>query len=328
MKDWHRDGTSALIRDRAHAAWLSHKGKTVPEIATILYRKPATVRRWLRDWNKQRFASLFTAYSGNNNAGKLTPEQKQQVTQVLSQPPSAYGIPKEFWQVKDLRRWIDARFKIVYRSDRSYHFLFRLSRFSWHLPDRFDVNRNEELVEKRVKEIRQEIKPLLASPDWIVLAADETRLVWETESRRAWLKTNQKTVIKVHRDHQYQSFLGGLNLKTGNYHLYSLAWQEQGEVVKALGKLKRYYPGKRICLVWDNAPWHRGELIRRKLKKHHSLANFHLIQFPPYAPDANPVEHVWKYAKDRVVHRPATGFKQKLNHFKLSVIHRKFRYQI
>lgn len=328
LKDWHRDGTSSLIRDRAHATWLSHKGKPIPEIAAILYRKPATVRQWLKDWEKQRFASLFTAYTGNANAGKLTPEQKQQVTQVLSQPPSDYGIPKEFWQVKDLKRWIDAKFNVVYRSDRSYHFLFRLSRFSWHLPDKFDLNRNDELVETKIREIREEIKPLLASPDWVVLAADETRLVWETESRRAWLRTNQKTVIKVHRNSQYQSFLGSLNLKTGKCHLHSLAWQEQTEMIKALRKLKRYYPGKRICLVWDNAPWHKGKLIREKLRKHHCLANFHLIQFPPYAPDTNPVEHVWKYVKDRIAHRSTATFKQKLNHFKLAVIHRKFNYQI
>lgn len=328
LKDWHRDGTSALIRDRTHTVWLNHKGKSVTEIAAILYRRPATVRKWLKSWEKQRFASLFTGYRGNTNANKLTPEQKQQVTLVLSQPPSNYGIPKEFWQVKDLKRWINATFKVIYHSDRSYHFLFKLSRFSWHLPDKFDINRDEELVKKRIREIRREIKPFLASPDWVVLAADETRLVWETESRKAWLKTNQKTVIKVHRDSRYQSFLGSLDLKTGKCHLHSLNWQDQEQVLKALRKLKRQYPGKRICLIWDNAPWHRGELIREKLKKHHYLANFHLIAFPSYAPDTNPVEHVWKYAKDRIAHRPTVAFKQKLNHFKLAVIHRKFDYQI
>lgn len=328
LRDWHRDGISALIRDRAHAVWLSHKRKAVTEIAAILYRQPATVRLWLRSWGKQRFASLFAGYRGNTNANKLTPEQKQRVTLVLSQPPSDYGVPKEFWQVNDLKRWLDARFGVVYKSDRSYHLLFRLSRFSWHLPDKFDINRNDELVKARIGEIRKEIKPFLASPDWVVLAADETRLVWESESRRAWLKTNRKTIIKVHRDHQYQSFLGSLNLKTGKCHLHSLVWQEQTEVIKALRKLKRYYPGKSICLVWDNAPWHRGELIREKLRKHHYLSNFHLIPFPPYAPDTNPVERVWKYAKDRITHRPTTAFKQKLNHFKLAVIHRKFNYQI
>ena len=177
-------------------------------------------------------------------------------------------------------------------------------------------------------EIRQEIKPLLNSPDWVVLSSDETRLVWESESRRAWLKTNQRTILKVNRSRDYQSFLGSLNLKSGKCHLHSLAWQNQEEIIKALKKLKRQYSGKRICLVWDNARWHKGKKLRQELRRKGSLKNFHLISFPPYAPDTNPQEHIWKYAKDRIAHRPTTSFKQKINNFKLSVIHRKFNYQI
>lgn len=328
LEDWRRYGVSPLIRDRALAVIVNSQGRSAYFIAQILSRREETVRGWFKTFKSRRLSSLFTAYGGNTNANKLTREQKQQISLVLSQSPSDYGIPKQFWQVKDLKRWIKAEFGVVYESDRSYHFLFKLGRFSWHLPDKFDIKRNDELVAKRVKEIKEEIKPLLADPAWAVLAADETRLVWESESRRAWLKTNQKTVIKVHRSSDYQSFLGGLDLKTGRCRLYSLAWQNQVEVIKALRRLKRRYPGKRICLIWDNAPSHRGQLIRDKLKKHHYLANFHLIAFPPYAPDTNPVEHIWKYAKGMIAHRESAGFNQKLNHFKLAVIHRKFNYKI
>ncbi len=328
LKDWHRDGTSALIRDRAHTVWLNHHGKSPVEIAAILYRKPVTIRRWLKDWEKQHFASLFAAYTGNTNANKLTPKQKQQVALVLSKPPSDYGIPKQFWQVKDLKRWIKAEFGVVYESDRSYHFLFRLSRFSWHLPDKFDIKRDDEWVKARIEEIREEIKPLLADPAWVVLAVDETRLVWESESRRAWLRTNQKTVIKVHRSNDYRSFLGALDLSTGRLRLYAMSWQNYQEGIKVLRKLKHAYPDKKVCLIWDNAPWHRAKLLRERLRQGHLLHNFHLIALPPYAPDTNPVEHVWKYAKDRIAHRDTVSFNQKLNLFKLAVIHRKFNYKI
>ena len=122
--------------------------------------------------------------------------------------------------------------------------------------------------------------------------------------------------------------MGSLDFKTGKCHFYYLSWQNQGETIKALKKLKKYYPNKKIYLVWDNAGWHKGKIIREELRKGKSLTNFHLINFPPYAPDTNPVEHIWKYDKDRVVYQPTTSFKQKVNNFKLSVIHRKYNYQI
>lgn len=328
LEDWRRYGTSSLIRDRSLAAIINNQGKSAHFIAKILSRKDSTVYSWLRKFKQYRLSSILTKYQSNTNASKLTPSQRQQVKQVLSQPPSDYGIPKEFWQVKDLKRYIKAEFGVVYESERSYHFLFKLSRFSWKLPDRFDLKRDDRLVEKRIKEIREEIKPFLDSPDWVVLTSDESRLIWETQSRRAWLKTNQKTIIRVNRTKEYQSFLGSLNLKTGQCHLYSLSWQNQEEVVKALRKLKKQYAGKDICLVWDNAKWHKGKLIRQELKTGKSLANFYLVNFPPYAPDTNPQEHVWKYVRDRIVHKPTTSFKQKVNNFKLAVICRKFSYQI
>jgi len=328
LTSFHRNGTSALVRDRALAVLLSNEGLTAKTIANSLSRDVDVIRRWLNRFKGKRISSIFPKYQNNNNAGKLTLSQREEIKTVISQPPSDYGIPKEFWQVKDLKKWIKAEFGIVYESERSYHFLFKLGRFSWHLPDKFDVRRDDAFVERRIKEIREEIKPFLASPDWVVLVSDETRLVWETQSRRAWLRTNEKTVIKIHRSNEYQSFLGSLNLKTKKCHLHSLSWQNQEETIKALKKIKNYYPNKSICLIWDNARWHKGKLIREELKRGGSLTCFHLINLPPYAPDTNPQERVWRYAKDRVAHRLTTSFKQKVNDFKLSVIHRKFNYQI
>jgi len=326
--EFHRNGPSILIRDRALAVILSNKGLTAGTIAEVLGRDVDAVRRWINRFEKTRISSLFPRYRGNNNAGKLTREQKQEIARILSKPPSEYGIPKEFWQVKNLKKWIKSEFGVIYESDRSYHFLFKLGRFSWKLPDKFDIKRDDKLVKDRITEIRDEIKPFMVSPKWVVLASDETRLVWENESRRAWLKTNKKTILKVNRSRDYQSFLGSLNLKTKKCHLHSLSWQRQEEVLKALIKIKKYYSGKRICLIWDNASWHKGKLIRKELKRGGRLVNFHLINFPPYAPDTNPQEHVWKYAKDRIAHQSTTSFKQKINNFKLSVIHRKFNYSI
>lgn len=328
LEDWRRYGVNPLIRDRALSILINSRGKSAYSISITLSRKESTIRSWLAKFKKEGLSSLFSRYRGNTNANKLTPTQKEEIKRILESKPSEHGLSKKFWEVKDLKRWIKAEFGVVYESERSYHFLFQLSRFSWKLPDRFDVRRNDKVVEERLEEIREEIKPSLESDDWIVIVADETRMMWETEARRAWLKINEKTIIKVNRSKDYQSFLGSLNLQSGRCHLHSLSWQNQDEVIKALKKIKKYYPNKKICYIWDNAAWHKGKKIKEELKKGNSLENFHLINTPPYAPDTNPVEHIWKYAKDKVAYQPATTFKQKVNNFKLAVIHRKFDYKL
>lgn len=53
-------------------------------------------------------------------------------------------------------------------------------------------------------------------------------------------------------------------------------------------------------LIWDNASWHKSEQIKAFLRN--TQHSFHLIQFPPYAPELNPQEHVWKAGRTNVTH--------------------------
>jgi transposase len=49
-----------------------------------------------------------------------------------------------------------------------------------------------------------------------------------------------------------------------------------------------------VVVVWDQGPMHKGEPIREVLHQHRQL---HLEALPPYAPELNPVEWLWKWLK-------------------------------
>jgi transposase len=57
-------------------------------------------------------------------------------------------------------------------------------------------------------------------------------------------------------------------------------------------------PGRRILLLWDRAPWHKGA-ARAFIEAHPDLE---MVYFPPGCPDLNPQEHVWKQTRDAVGH--------------------------
>lgn len=318
---------SEVIRQRAHSILLSSKGYHPFEIANILERSEKTVREWIKAFNASRMASLFPGYSLNQNAAKLTKAQKKQLRKVLKEPPSEYGIPAQFWDVSVLKSYIKAEFGVEYESDESYRLIFKLHNYSFHLPGTFDAHRaDEKLINQRIKEIRKEIKPMLADPNWEVLVADESRIIWEAIIRRCWLPKGQKSILKVQKENQYQNFLGLLNLKNHSPHIYFLSWQNQKEIIKALRYLKKDYPKRRICIIWDNARFHKGKLLRKALSN--GLKQIHLINFPPYAPDKNPQEHVWKYAKDRISNQQYQSLKEVTFAFRQIVMGRNYTYQI
>jgi transposase len=323
---FNRDSPILLVRLKAQAVMASDQGLSGKSIATNTGKSLRAVERWLRNWNERRTASIFSGHSNNNNAGKLTKEQQTQVKAVLSQPPSEYGIPKEMWDVPILKQYISAQFDVVYESDESYYFLLRFSGLSFKYPDTFDRKRDEQFITERMQVIRTEIRPLLHRDDWEVFACDEVKMQQDAVIRRCWLKKGQRTVIKIDRDKQSQSYIGFLNQKSYQCHLYEMPWQNSDEVLKAFAQFLKEYPNKRIAIVWDNAPFHKSKVIREQLKKGGLLEKVHLIAMPPYAPDNNPIEHVWNTTKQAVANIQQNTFEETKAAFSDFVAKRQFRY--
>lgn len=329
LVSYYKKGSNTLIRARAQVILLSAQEKTVSDIARTVWYNRHTVGQWITRWNEERLSSLFPRYTGNQNAAKLTVTQKKEVEKILGSPPNDYGLPTGFWTLPNLKHHVNSIFGVVYESAQSYYYLLKHCGYSFKLPSPFDRRRDDEGVVKRMAEICKEIKPFLKNPDWEVLVQDECHVNWEEETRRAWLKRGEKTVVKLERDKgQSQSYFGALNQKTGQHHLIELSWQDSVHTIAALQLLSKEYTGKKLCIVWDNAKWHKSQEIREQLKKGQLLEHVHLINFPPYAPDENPQEHVWKEGKEAIANTNFESFEALKDAFCRAVTGRSFSYKI
>lgn len=66
--------------------------------------------------------------------------------------------------------------------------------------------------------------------------------------------------------------------------------------------IARMYPAvrhKRVVLLIDNAPWHRGKPIDEALRDHPHLE---FKRLPSYSPQLNPIERFWKLLRRRATH--------------------------
>lgn len=309
LREYFKTTPLILIRLKSQAILLRDKTMKVVDIADVLGRNPRSIERWIGAFKRTRVASIFTGHIDNENASKLTRVQKEEIKQILSQQPSVYGLPKEFWSTPQLKKYVKAQFGMMYESDRSYHYLLQFSNLSFKQPDVFDTRRDEKAIVKQVARIRKELIPLMSNPDWVILASDETRIMLEALTRRAWLVRGEKTVLKVERSHESQYYIGFLNLKSGKDHLIPLTWGNEKEIIRAVEQIAhKIYLHKKICIIWDNVSFHKGKALREKLKKGQPLENVHLINFPPYAPDYNPQEAVWNAGKHSIANRQFKTF--------------------
>ena len=315
-----------LIRYKAQAVLLASQGVKHDAISVAVDRQPRTVLSWLKDWKSRRMASIFSGHVNNSNASKLTASQLKEIKEALAKPPCEHGIPKEMWDVPTLKNYVAATFGVVYQSPESYYLLLRFCGLSFKYPDTFDRKRNESVISTRMETIRTEIAPLLEDESWEVFAADEVRMDQEAIIRKCWLKKGERTVVKVNRSKESQSYIGFLNQKNFRCHLYEMPWQNSEEVLIATKQFLQEYPNKKICIVWDNAPFHKSQKIREQLEVGGLMERVHLIAMPPYAPDENPIEHVWNTAKQSIANIQHDTFDMTKQAFKNFINSRLFQY--
>jgi len=299
------------------------KGLSVSDIGQVCFQEERTIYRWIRAYKRKGLGSIFPGYYQNQNASKLSKEQKQEIKEILE----SEEFPADYWSLGKLKKYISARFDMEYESDQSYYGIFSMCNYSYKLPSLFNIRRDDEFVESRIQEIRKEITSDLNDPDTLVFCSDESRIEWSTLKRRAWLRKGKKTVIKEKRERDYQNFIGFLNLKTGEDLLYRLDWQDQEHIIPVLTKLVERYPDKKIKIIWDNAKFHRGKKIKALLGAGNPLENIHLIWLPPYAPDKNPQERVWNFGKKELANKVYNQFEDMVSSFEDIITGRNYHYK-
>lgn len=95
-----------LIRLKAQAIVMRSSGIELNDIATAMFRDERTLERWIKDFSEKRIGSIFSGLVGNENAAKLTREQKKEIGKILKDKPSVYGLPKEFWDLPQLKKYV------------------------------------------------------------------------------------------------------------------------------------------------------------------------------------------------------------------------------
>lgn len=112
---------------------------------------------------------------------------------------------------------------------------------------------------------------------------------------RTWALVGQTPIIRHKLSREHLSAISGI---TSDGELF-LSVQEHSfkgpDVVDFLRQLAEQINGK-LLVIWDGAPIHRSRAVKDYLSSGAS-ERIHLELLPPYAPELNPDEGVWRYLK-------------------------------
>ncbi|MGQ0421074.1 IS630 family transposase, partial [Bacillus sp. HC-Mk] len=144
------------------------------------------------------------------------------------------------------------------------------------------------------------IKKLLNEEIDHLLFQDESMIRDYQALQHTWFLKGKQRNIPTYGKHQGVKLIGTLNYETGELVCVEEERYDAEAFLRFLQHVLERYPNGKIALILDNARIHHAKLIQPFLRKHcHRLE---LVFLPPYSPDLNLIEGVWKWLKSDIIH--------------------------
>lgn len=232
----------------------------------------------------------------------LTKKQLKEIVETVKiKKPKDVGFHQgyEYWTTGVLGRYIKDAYQVEYKSKTSYYLVFKEARFTYHKPGKIYKKHNQQKVLQWKKDNKEKIEKVWHDPSTIILCEDEMKLSTQTTFQKIWLPINEYPQVEINNKKEGRSIYGFLNVKTGQEHAFKTSWQNMYITKEQLIKIREIYPIQHILLLWDGPGSHKGKEVTQFLVDD---GNMEIIYFPPYAPEENPQEHVWREGRKEVSH--------------------------
>ena len=279
---------------RARVLLLLHKQVSVSEIAFRVDCVRATVYRTLYRFEHLGEASLHDQRS-TREPTKATPRVEQCLLGYLDNVPKDYGWDRANWTLEVLSLQLHADTGI----ELSCSYVYQLLR-------RWGCRRGRPRPGLRIpvrgrRKTLQNIHKLVAkaSPEDEVFYQDEADLHLNPKIGPTYLKRGQQPVVLTPGQNVKRYIFGALNARTGRI-IHGIAEHKNAQVFSQfLDFLSRSYRrARRIHLVLDNYIIHKAHCVRQCLEALNGRIVLHFL--PPYSPDDNVIERLWKQLHDHV----------------------------
>jgi len=295
-----KTSSSAITTRRILAILLIEEKATEGTLQLLTHYKRSVAVKLRKKYILGGFDAIKSKKKEKESKSFLTRNQKQEITKILNEkvPSNIWDKAPNCWTTWHLAELIKEEYNVVYKSKTSLYLIFKSIKFSFRKPQKFSVRRNDEEIAIWKEKYVPIFKAECTDPNNVVLVGDEVIATSKTRLQKAWLPVPGKAgYVQDVTNKKNTSLYGFLDVQTGEETAYQAEMQNSKNTIIALKKLAEKYAGKRIVLFWDNASWHKSEKIRDYLK---TTIQFKLYNFPPYAPDLNPQEHVWKEMKEKI----------------------------
>ena len=140
-----------------------------------------------------------------------------------------------------------------------------------------------------LKKINDEIRSIKFSTERTVhlLFEDEAGFGRINKPKYCWCEKGTRPVVPCHHIREYRYAYGAVEPLTGDSCFLVMPYCNTDCMNLFLRELSKQYEGEEVLLCCDGAAWHKSKTL---ITPH----NIHIFHIPPYTPEMNPIEQIWK----------------------------------
>jgi transposase len=268
--------------DRIRVILLIDDGKKMRDIAEFLFLDEGTVRNWRRRYEEGGIERLLN----DHYMGRVALLDEQQVAE-LSKELSSQVYPT----AKDVIELVEQRFGITYTVGGMTSLLHRLG-FSYKKPKGVPAKADADSQRHFLRRYRG------AKTHGPVYFADSTHPMLNPVLASGWIKKGEEFSIKTNSGRQRVNINGAVELASLDVIARTCDTVNQNSICDLLRAIRRKNPNEHnLYLVLDNAPYNRSGAVRKLATQ----LNIKLLYLPPYSPNLNPIERLWKFMKKKIM---------------------------
>jgi len=280
----HKLERDRRICDRIKAVLLFDKGWTCEEIAEALLLSEGAIKNHIREYQIEN----KLVPEGGGSTEKLSENQSKILEAHLQEHTYLY--------VKDIVSYIYSRWKIVYTVSGLRNWLQRHD-FSYRKPSLVPGKANSKQQEEWLAEY-EKLKANLPQAETICFT-DGVHPTHNVQPAYGWIKKGEHKAIPTNAGRNRLNLAGAIDILSHRIYIREDETLNGITTIAFLRQLEEAYPTmSKVHVFCDNASYYRSSEVKEYLK--HSKIELHFL--PPYSPNLNPIERLWKWMKEVVVY--------------------------
>jgi len=287
LKSAHRILKDKRSADRLKSVYLLGIGRTQEDVCEVLMLDEGTLRHYVRRYREGGIKGLVSNhYLGG--CGKLTPDEEALLDQHLQD--------NLYLDAKSVVAYIWKTFGTEYGVRGATELLKRLG-YVYKKPTVIPGKANPEAQQEFLKHY-ESLKNRLEFGDKI-LFMDGVHPQHNTVAAYGWIKKGYEKEIKSNSGRQRLNINGALDITTCKVTMTIEETLNAITILSLFRKLRKVYnKAGKLYIICDNAGYYKTEHVQIEAKK----LNIELVFLPPYSPNLNLIERLWKFFRKKVMY--------------------------